>query len=85
MTAAWEPIHGSGSPCEYERFTEWIAQRVSAGAAEPVEVDTPWAGASTVVERWFRRPDSGEVWRLVASDPPSRGLFERVAPARPHG
>ena len=30
--------------------------------------------------RWFRDVETGAVWRLVAPDPPSRGLWEPVVP-----
>jgi hypothetical protein len=82
VTASWQPIHGFRSPGEYERFKQWIAERVSAGVAERVEVETAWADANTLLEEWYRHLDSGDVWRLVAPDPPSPGLFDRVDPAR---
>jgi hypothetical protein len=80
--AGWEPIRGFATPGEYERFKRWIAERVADGSAQPTDVESPWG---PVPEEWYRCPDTGEVWRLVHPDPPSRALFERVDPARPRG
>ena len=83
--ATWEPIIGFSSPGEYKRFTGWISEQVSAGAAEEMPVEQRWAHATTFVESWYRCPDTGEVWRLIEPEPPSTGLFDRVDPDRPHG
>ena len=48
--ADWEPIDGFRSPGEYERFKRWIAERVSEGGAEQVEVDASWRDANPQLE-----------------------------------
>lgn len=77
--ASWEPIAGFQSPGEYERFRRWIAERVSEGTAEEVPVDASWRDANTLFESWYRCKETGEVWRLLDPDPPSRGAFDRLA------
>jgi hypothetical protein len=81
----WEPIHGFATPSEYERFKDWIAERVAEGDADPVEVESPGGAVTPVTEEWYRCPDTSELWQLVEPDPPSRGWFDRVDPARPGG
>ena len=75
--ADWEPIDGFRSPGEYERFKRWIAERVSEGGAEQVEVDASWRDANPQLESWYRCRGTGEVWSLLDPDPPSRGSFDR--------
>ena len=80
---SWEPILGFASPGEFARLEEWLAERVSGGQAEPVEVGAHLDGVTSQRERWYRDLETQETWRLVDPDPPSRGLFDRVDPARP--
>jgi len=81
--SGWAPINGFRSPGEYSRFQRWIADRVSRGQAEAVEVGVHRGGVTSQIERWYRHVESQEIWRLVEPDPPSRGVFLRVDPARP--
>ncbi len=81
MSAActeWEPIHGFRSPAEFDRFKAWIAARVEDGIAEQVAVDMAFKDANPMFEQWYRRTETGEVWRLIEPTPPSRGLFDRL-------
>ncbi len=80
---SWEQINGFSSPAEFERFRRWIADRVSDGLAEAVDVEAPYGGVTSQPEHWYRCSRTGETWRLVEPDPPSLGLFARVNPARP--
>jgi hypothetical protein len=78
--AGWEPIGGFSSPGEFERFKRWIEERVSDGTAERVPVDPEWRDANPLLEEWFRCRETGQVWRLLLPDPPSRGSFTRIRP-----
>jgi hypothetical protein len=78
---SWEPIEGFRSPGEFARFQRWIADRVEEGAAERVPVDPDFEDANPLLEQWYRDAGTGEVWRLVLPDPPSRGSFGRLGRA----
>lgn len=75
----WEAIHGFESPGEFARFCAWIEAQVDAGLVEHVPVREP---SSDLIfgleERWYRCNASGEVWRLVAPEPPFRGFWEEL-------
>lgn len=77
MADGWDEIHGFVSPGEFQRFANWIAEALEEGVLEEVDVESPYSGSPMFDERWFRSP-SLQVWRLVAPDPPFRGVFERV-------
>lgn len=79
-SCGWESIHGFESPREYARFCAWIAAQVDAGEFEQVPVSEPSSDLIFgVEERWYRCKTSGEVWRLVAPEPPFRGLWGELA------
>ena len=77
-TDDWDEIHGFVSPGEFRRFQNWIVKQVQEGALVEVQVEEPYSGSPLFDERWFHTT-SGTVWRLVAPDPPFRGVFERVS------
>ncbi len=75
MAAAdWEPIHGFATPGEHERFLKWIADGIDAGSIVEEPVGQRYA-ASNFDERWLRALGSTDIWRLVAPEPPIRGVF----------
>jgi hypothetical protein len=76
--SGWEPIDGFRSPGEFELFESWIADRVADGTAARIPVDPAWKDANPLVEEWYRCIQTGEVWRLLRPDPPSRGSFAPV-------
>lgn len=76
----WDEIHGFESLHEFERFVQWIASSKSDGTLVEVPVDTPYSGSPLFDERWFRAR-SGRLWRVVAPEPPFRGVFDRVPDA----
>ncbi len=78
MSEMWEEIHGFKSPGEFERFKRWITEAVKEGALREVSVGHPYSGSSLFNEKWYREPN-GDVWRVVAPEPPFRGVFERVS------
>lgn len=79
--AGWEPIEGFQSPGEFERFQSWISGFVEGGSAERVPVDAGWKDANPLFEQWYRCAETGQVWRLLSPDPPSRGSFVPVEAA----
>jgi len=74
----WERIDGFQSPGEVKRFLNWISEQVATGQAREVPVESPYLGQNTMEEKWFVHLDSGQVWRLILPDPPSKGTFEPV-------
>jgi hypothetical protein len=74
----WEPIRAFGSAAEFERFRDLISRCVERACVERVPVDTRWKDANPLFEEWFRCAATGEVWRLLKPDPPSRGAFVPV-------
>lgn len=73
----WDEIHGFASLGEFERFRRWIASALDEEALVEIPVEEPYSGSPMFDEHWYRAA-SGSVWRLVAPDPPFRGVFERV-------
>lgn len=62
---------------DYRRFSDWLDGQLSHGVISDIQVGERYSGATTLEERWIRG-ESGEIWRLVAPDPPFRGVFEKV-------
>ena len=73
----WEEIHGFFSPGEFRRFQDCVKNSIENGVLVEVNVESPYSGSSLFDERWFESKN-GSCWRLVAPDPPFRGVFERV-------
>lgn len=78
-TEAWDEIHQFKSPAEFQRFTNWLTEALRSGDLTETEVGERYSGATVFDERWFRAP-SGQLWRVVAPDPPFQGIFTRVTP-----
>lgn len=74
----WEEVNGFRSLKEYERLLDRIRQQVSSGLAEAVELDPKRRWGTSFEECWFRCGPQGDVWRLVAPDPPFRGIFKVI-------
>jgi hypothetical protein len=70
----WEEIHGFESPGEYASFLRWIAEAIADGSLTEVAVLDRYGDSEMFDERWFAAP-SGQLWRLVAPEPPFRGVF----------
>lgn len=74
----WEKIDNFRSPSEFKRFTQWLDERIRDGEAKEVSVQSPYAGATSLQEKWVVHVESGDIWRLVWPDPPFVGVFEPV-------
>jgi len=74
----WKPVDGFGSLADYERLRSSINQQIKAGQAEQRRVGKPYSGLQTLDEHWYRCRATGQIWRLIAPDPPFPGIFERV-------
>jgi len=71
----WPEVHGFRSPNEFARLAG--ALEASPDVTETA-VEVPYCGSPRFTERWFVLGD-GTAWRLVAPDPPFRGVFEPIA------
>lgn len=78
MQCPWEAIDDFASLSEFNRLVAWLADQVKEGSTEVAPVTSPYMGATTFKEMWFRHVETGQVWRLVWPDGPFHGLFERV-------
>jgi hypothetical protein len=76
----WEEIHGFASPGEYKRFVKYVEGQTASGTARELPVDPLYGVGMIYGGRWFQDVETGAVWRLVAPDPPFRGLWEPVVP-----
>lgn len=75
----WRVVREFASLADYNDLLARLEQDVREGGAQSVPVDRPYSGSTLWDERWFKNRDTAEVWRLVAPDPPFRGLFNRAA------
>lgn len=76
----WEEIHGFTSPGEFRRFLKYVERQVASGTAEELPANPLYGKGMICGGRWFRDVETGAIWRLVAPDPPFRGLWEPVVP-----
>jgi hypothetical protein len=74
----WEQVDSFRSLKEYEGLLDRIRQQVNSGSALAVELDAKRRWGTSFEERWFRCGHHGDVWRLVAPDPPFHGVFKPV-------
>ena len=74
----WEQAELFNSYAHYERVLAFVQQQVADGLAKEVKVRKPYSGLETLDERWFKCLASTETWRIVAPDPPFRGVFQQV-------
>ena len=79
MACEWEPVREFGSSREYERFQQRMEDQVASGLAARVPVQSPYSGSSLWEEHWYECLSDRQVWRLVAPDPPFKGIFKPVA------
>jgi len=66
---------------EYERFTDYLAGRLSEDELEEIEPKEYYHGKSPFglnEDRWFKDRSSTDIWRLVPPDFPFKGFFEKV-------
>jgi len=74
----WEPIDGFNSLEEYERLRDSVSEQVRLGEADERRVAKPYSGLKTIDEHWYRCKATGELWRMIAPDPPFPGIFDKV-------
>jgi len=74
----WEPIDGFTSLAEYERLRDSVSEQVRLGEADERRVGKPYSGLKTIDEHWYRCKATGELWRMIAPDPPFPGIFDKV-------
>jgi len=76
--APWQPIRAFESSAEYRELLSFLTAEITKGIAESVPVERPYSGSTLMDEHWYRNVRTNELWRLVAPDPPFRGVFKRV-------
>ena len=74
----WGRVDGFGSLAEYEQIRDSISQQIRDGHADERRVAKAYSGLKTIDERWFRCKATGDIWRLIAPDPPFPGIFQKV-------
>jgi hypothetical protein len=74
----WEIVDAFDSLTDYRRFLTWINDQVTAGLVRLVQVERPYSGSTLWDEHWYECGVNGETWRLVAPEPPFRGIFKPV-------
>ena len=73
----WKVIEGFDGEDDYDRLKAEIRKQVDAGRATEEPVRKPYSGVDWD-EHWYRCRSTRSTWRLVAPDPPFRGLFKPV-------
>ena len=74
----WEVAEHFNSYAHYEHVLAFIRQQVTDGLAKEVKVRNHYSGLETLDEHWFKCLADNETWRIVAPDPPFKGVFEKV-------
>jgi hypothetical protein len=77
-TCGWEVVAGFESFADYERLRDSVTEQVRLGQADERRVAKPYSGLKTIDEHWYKCKDTGEIWRLIAPDPPFPGIFDKV-------
>jgi len=78
MKSNLEKIDDFNNLSEFNRFIDWIYERVDMHTIKEVPVKIPYMGTASLEEKWFLHIESDEVWRLVWPDSPFTGIFEPV-------
>ena len=78
LSCGWEVVRAFESHSHYENLRQSLEQQVKTGHAKRRPVRRPYSGLETLNEQWYKCESSGELWRLIAPDPPFPGLFDRV-------
>jgi len=77
-SCGWEPIDGFKSLVDYELLRDSIREQVQLGQVDERRVAKPYSGLKTIDEHWYRCKATGEIWRIIAPDPPFPGIFNKV-------
>jgi hypothetical protein len=74
----WKAVERFNSFEAFDSVKQSIGQQVASGLAKEVKVRKPYSGLETLDEHWYKCGESGEIWRLIAPDPPFPGVFQPV-------
>ena len=77
MDCGWELIEGFTSEEDYEHLLASLRSQVESGLATEEHVKKPYSKVEWD-EHWYRCLSTRQTWRLVAPDPPFRGIFKPV-------
>jgi hypothetical protein len=78
MNCGWEPVDGFESLAEYERLRSRLTEQIQAGVASKKRISWGRGWGTAWDESWYRCKETRETWRLIAPDPPFRGIFKPV-------
>ena len=73
----WKTVEGFSSDQDYADLSSLIREQVRLGMAREERVKNAYSGVDWD-ERWYRCFATKKTWRLIAPDPPFRGLFKPV-------
>lgn len=73
----WITIESFASFDEYDQIRASIEEQVRQGLVTEERVKKPYSGIEWD-EHWYRCLADKQTWRLVAPDPPFKGLFKPV-------
>ena len=79
MSCNWERIGEFSSLRDYNSFQKWLDEQIASGLAAQVPVQSPYSGSSLWEEHWYQCLSDHQIWRLVAPDPPFKGIFTPIA------
>ena len=74
----WTAVDGFESFADYEMVRASINDQIKAGLVDERRVGKPYSGLETLDERWYKCRATGQIWRLIAPDPPFQGIFEKL-------
>ena len=74
----WETVDGFASESEYRQLLTQLNEQVQAGAAKQIAIPSGQGWGTAWKENWYLCPESNDIWRLVAPDPPFRGIFKLI-------
>jgi hypothetical protein len=70
-------IEGFDSQEAFDELNRRVSEQVRSGLAKEERVRKPYSGVEWD-EHWYRCVSTKETWRLVAPDPPFKGVFKPI-------
>ena len=73
----WTIVEGFESDEQYAQLSNRLGEQLRSGLAKEERVSKPYSGVEWE-EHWYRCLDTKQTWRLIAPDPPFKGLFKPI-------